>query len=194
MKNTKVLNFLRVLIFNIVETIVIFMIGLIFELNYNYIISLMIIFFMVRMLCGQPKHYKKAYQCFIWSTLTFTSVYVLTDLHIFVTILLTVFTGFIATGRADIEEMYMWKGKKSNYIALIDLISVSPNNTIILEHEEYWRKNYPMRYEIFKLFFRERKSYEEIMEIKDLPDTKIIQKECKSIYDILERPLNLPPI
>ena len=39
MKNTKVLNFLRVLIFNIVETIVIFMIGLIFELNYNYIIS-----------------------------------------------------------------------------------------------------------------------------------------------------------
>lgn len=194
MKNTKVLNFLRVLIFNIVETIVIFMIGLIFELNYNYIISLMIIFFMARMLCGQPKHYKKAYQCFIWSTLTFTSVYVLTDLHIFVTILLTVFTGFIATGRADIEEMYMWKGKKSNYIALIDLISVSPNNTIILEHEEYWRKNYPMRYEIFKLFFRERNSYEEIMEIKDLPDTKIIQKECKSIYDILERPLNLPPI
>jgi hypothetical protein len=194
MKNTKVLNFLRVLIFNIVETIVIFMIGLIFELNYNYIISLMIIFFMARMLCGQPKHYKKAYQCFIWSTLTFTSVYVLTDLHIFVTILLTVFTGFIATGRADIEEMYMWKGKNSNYIALIDLIAVSPNNKIILEHEEYWRNNYPMRYDIFKLYFRERNSYDAIREIKDLPDNKIIQKECKTIYDILERPLNLPPI
>lgn len=194
MKNTKVLNFLRVLIFNIVETIVIFMIGLIFELNYNYIISLMIIFFMARMLCGQPKHYKKAYQCFIWSTLTFTSVYVLTDLHIFVTILLTVFTGFIATGRADIEEMYMWKGKNSNYIALIDLIAVSPNNKIILEHEEYWRNNYPMRYDIFKLYFRERNSYDTIREIKDLPDNKIIQKECKTIYDILERPLNLPPI
>lgn len=194
MKNTKVLKFLRVLIFNIVETIVIFMIGLMLKIDYNHIIGLMVIFFFSRVLCGKPKHYKKAYECFVWSALTFTSVYVLTDLHILVTILLTIFTGFIATGRADITEMYMWKGKKSNYIALIDLISVSPNNTIILEHEEYWRKNYPMRYEIFKLFFRERNSYEEIMEIKDLPDTKIIQKECKSIYDILERPLNLPPI
>ena len=193
MEKTKALNFLRVLAFNVVETLVIFMIGLSFNIDYNYIICLMIIFFMVRMLCGQPKHYKKAYECFIWSTFTFTSVYLTTNLPLTANILLTVFTGFIATGRADLRNIYMWKGKQSNYIALIDLISISPNNNIILEHEEYWRKNYPMRYEIFRLFFRERNSYEEIMKIKDLPDSKIIQKECKSIYDILERPLGLPP-
>ena len=194
MKNTKVKQIIRVLLFNIVETITIFMIGLTLKINYNYIIALMIIFFLTRMLCGQPKHYKKAYLCFIWSTLTFTSVYLLTDLHILVTILLTIFSGFIATGMSDIRDLYMWKGTNSNYIALIDIVAFSPNNPTILEHEEYWRKNYPMRFEIFRLYFRERKTYQDIMELKDLPDSKLIQRECRSIYDILERPLNLPPI
>ena len=40
-----------------------------------------------------------------------------TDLHIYVTILLTIFTGFIVTGKADINDMFMWKGRKSNYEA-----------------------------------------------------------------------------
>lgn len=202
MNNSKVektLIFIRVLVFNIVETITIFMIGLALQISVNYIIGLMLIFFLTRAVCGKlfnakSKHYKKAYECFIWSTLVFSSVYVITDLHIYITILLTIFTALIVTGTADINELYMWKGSKSKYNALIDFLAVSPNNPIILEHEEYWRKNYPMRYDIFILFFRERKSYEEIVEIKDLPDNKIIQRECKSIYDILEKPLNLPSI
>jgi hypothetical protein len=194
MEDTKVKNFIKKLIFNIVETIVIFMIGLVLKINYNYIIALMIIFFLSKFICGKPKHYQKAYHCFIWSALTFTSVYLLTDLHLIVTILLTIFTGFIVTGKADIEDMYLWKGSNSNYIALKDIVALSPNNPIILEHEEYWRKNYPMRFEIFRLYFRERRTYNEIMELKDLPDSKLIQRECKSIYDTLERPLDLPPI
>ena len=194
MKDTKVKNFIRVLLFNIVETITIFMIGLALKISWNYIIGLMVIFFLTRAICSQPKHYKKAYKCFIWSTLTFTSVYVLTDLHILVTILLTIFTGYIATGKSDIEDMFMWSGNKSKYSALIDVISFSPNHPVIMEHEKYWMINYPVRYEIFKLFFRERKTYEEIMEMKDLTDSKLIQRECKSIYAALEIPLNLPPI
>ena len=192
--NTKVKNFIRVLLFNIVETITIFMIGLALKISWNYIVGLMVIFFLTRAICGQPKHYKKAYKCFIWSTLTFTSVYVLTDLHILVTILLTIFTGYIATGKSDIKDMFMWSGNKSKYSALIDAISFSPNHPVILEHEKYWMINYPVRYEVFKLFFRERKTYEEIMEMKDLTDSKLIQRECKSIYAALEIPLNLPPI
>lgn len=194
MKDTKVKNFIRVLLFNIVETITIFMIGLALNISWNYIVGLMMIFFLTRMVCGKSKHYKKAYKCFIWSTLTFTSVYVLTDLHIIVTVLLTIFTGYIATGKSDINDMFMWSGSNSKYSALIDVISFSPNHPVILEHEKYWMINYPVRYEIFKLFFRERKTYEEIMEIKDLSDNKIIQRECKAIYAALEIPLQLPPI
>ncbi len=136
-KIRKILRFMDVLLFNIVETITIFMIGLSFKISWNNIIGLMIIFFLTRMFCGQPKHYKQAYKCFIWSTLTFTSVYVLTDLHIVINILLTIFTGYIATGKSDIMDMFMWRGSSSKYNALIDMIAISPNNKIILEHEEY---------------------------------------------------------
>lgn len=194
MGDTRVKNFIRVLVFNIVETITIFMVGLMLDISWNYIIGLMLIFFLTRAICGKPKHYKKAYKCFIWSTLTFSSVYVLTDLHILVTLLLTIFTGYIATGKSDIEDMFMWSGNKSKYNALIDFVSLSPNHPVIIEHEKYWMVNYPIRYEIFKYFFRERKTYEEIMEIKDLPDNKVIQRECKTIYATLEMPLGLPPI
>jgi len=192
--STKVKNIIKVLAFNVIETITIFMIGLALKIAWNNIIGLMLIFFLTRCICGDAKHYKKAYKCFIWSTLTFTSVYVLTDLHIVINILMTIFTAFIVTGKADISDLFQWSGNKSKYDALIDFISLSPNHPIVLSHEEYWRNNYPIRCEIFRLFFRERKTYEEIMEIKDLPDSKLIQSECKLIYNILEQPLGLPPV
>jgi hypothetical protein len=51
-----------------------------------------------------------------------------------------------------------------------------------------------MRYKILKSFYRECKSYSKIMEEEKLPDNTIIKNECKTIYAILEKPLNLPPI
>lgn len=194
MTKTKVINFLKVLLFNIIETIIIFLLGNIFNVDVNIRIMLMVIFFITRMIIGEPKHYKKAYKCALWSSLVFLSLYSLSNLDIYAIIILTIFTGFISTGRADILDMYMWSGKTSKYEALKDLVAISPNNAIILEHEEYWRKNYPVRYEIFKYYFRENKTYQEIAEIKGFPDNTILKKECATIYSILEKPLGLPPI
>ena len=111
-----------------------------------------------------------------------------------ISILLTIFSAFIMTGRSNIKDMYLWSGKSSKYDALKDLIAISPNNPIILEHEQYWLKFYPMRYDIFQLYFREHKTYQEIAEIKGFDDNTITKRECATIYSILERPLNLPPI
>lgn len=194
MKNTKAINFIRVLTFNIIETVIIFLLGNIFNVDMNIRILLMVVFFITRMIIGSPKHYKRAYKCALWSSLVFLSLYSLSSLDIYAIIILTIFTGFISTGKADISDMYMWSGKTSKYEALKDLVAISPNNAIILEHEEYWRKNYPVRYEIFKYYFRENKSYQEIAEIKGFPDNTILKKECATIYSILEKPLGLPPI
>ena len=194
MKNTKAINFIRVLTFNIIETVIIFLLGNIFNVNMNIRIMLMIIFFITRMIIGEPKHYKKAYKCALWSSLVFLSLYSLSNLDIYAIIILTIFTGFISTGKADISDMFMWSGKTSKYEALKDLVAISPNNAIVLEHEEYWRKNYPVRYEIFKYYFRENKTYQEIAEIKGFPDNTILKKEYATIYSILEMPLGLPPI
>ena len=109
-------------------------------------------------------------------------------------ILFAIFSAFIMTGKSNIKDMYMWTGKISKYDALKDFVAISPNHPILLEHEEYWRRNYPIRYEIFKMYFRENKTYQEIAEIKGFEDNTITKKECCTIYSILERPLGLPPI
>ena len=170
------------LIFNIAETILIFLIGKLLCLPTNYIITIMLCFMISRGCFGKALHFKTWYRCLVWSSLILLSLFLILKVDLIISILFTIFAAFIMTGKSNI------------YDALKEFISFSPNNSIILEHEEYWRKNYIMRYKIFKLYFRDNKSYEEIKQIEDLPDNTIIKKECATIYSILERPLNLPPI
>lgn len=182
------------LIFNIAETILIFLIGKLLCLPTNFIIIIMLCFMISRGCFGKALHFKTWYRCLVWSSLILLSLFLILKVDLIISILFTIFAAFIMTGKSNINDIYLWSGKSSKYDALKEFISFSPNNSIILEHEEYWRKNYIMRYKIFKLYFRDNKSYEEIKQIEDLPDNTIIKKECATIYSILERPLNLPPI
>ena len=182
------------LIFNVAETILIFLVGRMLGLEINNIIIVMLCFMISRGFFGKSLHFRTWYRCLVWSLLILLSLFLILKIDLKVSILFTIFSAFIMTGRSNIKDMYLWSGKTSKYDALKDFISVSPNNSIILEHEEYWRKNYPIRYDIFRLYFRENKTYQEIAEIKGFDDNTITKRECATIYSVLERPLNLPPI
>ena len=182
------------LIFNIAETILIFLVGRMLGLEINNIIIVMLCFMISRGFFGKSLHFKAWYRCLVWSLLILLSLFLILKIDLKISILFTIFSAFIMTGRSNIKDMFLWSGKASKYDALKDLIAISPNNSIILEHEEYWRKNYPIRYDIFKLYFRENKTYQEIAEIKSFDDNTITKRECATIYSILERPLNLPPL
>lgn len=181
MEKTKVKNLLRVLSFNVVETLVIFMIGLSFEIDYKIILFLMLVFFITRMICGQPKHYKKAYKCFIWSTLTFTSVYVITDLPLFLNVLLTIFAGFIATGRADIQDMYMWKGKESKYYDIEEFVTYNSLNSRLLEFESKLKDSDNLLFIIYKYRFKENMTFSQISEKLDGMETARISEKLDKI-------------
>ena len=182
------------LIFNICETILILLVGIGLNLNIKEIIMVMLSFMISRGCFGNALHFKAWYRCLVFSLLILLSLFILLKVDLVISILFTIFSAFIMTGKSNINDMYLWTGKASKYDALKDLISVSPNNTIILEHEEYWRKNYPIRYDIFKYYFRENKSYQEIANLKGFEDNTITKRECATIYSVLERPLNLPPV
>ena len=181
-------------IFNIAETILIFLVGRILGLEINNIIIVMLSFVISRGLFGKSLHFKTWYRCLVFSLLILLSLFLILKIDLKVSILFTIFSAFIMTGKSNIKDMYLWSGKTSKYEALKDLVAVSPNNSIIIENEEYWRKNYPIRYDIFRYYFRENKTYQEIAEIKNFDDNTIIKRECATIYSILEKPLNLPPI
>ena len=190
----KLKKILPTLIFNIVETLVIFMCGIVLNLEIKYVLVIMLTFMISRGFFGKALHFKTWYRCLIWSTFIMLSLFVLLKVDLILSILFAIFSAFIMTGKSNIKDMYMWTGKVSKYDALKDFVSISPNHPILLEHEEYWRKNYPIRYEIFKMYFRENKTYQEIANIKGFNDNTVTKKECSTIYSILERPLGLPPI
>ena len=147
----------------------------------NYLLSrvlpcLMVTFFITRLLCGQPKHYNKWYRWFLWSTLTFTSVYALTDLHIVATIFLTIFAGFIATGRADIDDIYQWKGKNTKYSDIEEFIKYNPMNDKLLEFEKKLQDQDRLLYLLYKYRFKENLTFAEISEKLDLDNPRIVEK------------------
>lgn len=177
-------SFLFSLIFNIMETIIIFMIGLIFNVSHNEIIVLMLVFFFTRLLCGKPKHYATWYRCLVWSLLIFTSLFALTDLHIFVVLLLTVFTGYIATGRADINDMYMWKGKNTKNRDVEEYIKYHPLDDKLLEFEKKLKEQDTLLYLIYKYRFKEGQTFSEIAEKTDLDNPRIAEATDKIAFSI----------
>lgn len=190
----KLKKLLPTLIFNIVETLIIFMCGLALNLEMKYILVIMLTFMISRGFFGKALHFKTWYRCLIWSAFIMLSLFVLLKVDLVISILFAIFSAFIMTGKSNICDMYLWTGKVSKYDALKNFIAISPNHPILLEHEEYWRKNYPMRYEIFQLYFRENQTYEYIAKLKGFDDNTITKRECATIYSILERPLGLPPV
>ena len=185
---------LGTIIFNIAETILILLMGILLKLPINYILITMLVFMISRGCFGKALHFKDWYRCLVWSVLIMLSLFLIIHVDLTLSILFAIFSAFIMTGKSNINDMYLWSGNKSKYNALIDFVAMSPNHKILLDHEEYWRVNYPIRYEIFNLYFRERKTYQEIMLIKDLTETNLIKEECRTIYSILEKPLHLPPV
>lgn len=185
---------LPTLIFNIVETLIIFLCGLALNLEIKYVLVIMLTFMISRGFFGKALHFKDWYRCLIWSLLILLSLFVLLKVDLVISILFAIFSVFIMTGKSNIKDMYLWTGKVSKYDALKNFVAISPNHPILLEHEEYWRKNYPMRYEIFVLYFRENQTYEYIAKLKGFDDNTITKRECATIYSILERPLGLPPV
>ena len=190
----KTKNLLSSLIFNVAETILIFLMGRLLSLPVNYIIIVMLTFMISRGCFGKALHFKTWYRCLVWSLLILLSLFVLLKVDLVVSIMFAIFSAFIMTGKSNICDMYLWTGKVSKYDALKNFVAISPNHPILIEHEEYWRKNYPMRYEIFQLYFRENQTYEYIAKLKGFDDNTITKRECATIYSILERPLGLPPV
>lgn len=189
MEKTKILNFIRVLIFNLLEIIAIILIGHIFNVDVNVRVMLLVLFFLTRMVIGKPKHYKKTLHCAIWSCLVFISLYLLSPLDLKAIVLLTIFTGFISTGKADITDMFMWGGNKLNS-SVFDWVKFNQNNDKLIKYEQKLKETDKQKYFIFNYRFREFKSYNQIAELMDM-DIQRISEEIKVMSHFIEYSIRL---
>lgn len=184
MKDTKVLNFIKVLSFNIIETVIIFFLGNIFNVDMNIRIMFMVTFFLTRMIIGKPKHYNKAYRCALWSFLVFTSLYSLSSLDLIAIIFLTIFTGFVSTGRADTKEMFMWKGKNSKYKDIEEYIKYNSMSNELIEFEKKLKEQDNLLFLIYKYKFKEGMTFTEMSEKLSLDNPRIVEKLDKIALSI----------
>ena len=162
------------IMFNLVETALIFLMAYLLSLGVINTLIILLVFQISRFHFKMPKHYKSWQQCLIWTLVLFTSLFVVARVDITVGALTTIFAAYILSGKADIKDMYMWKnGKPSKYQKLYDYIKYNGLNSDLLDMEDNLMRYDTQMYMIYKRKFRENKSFEEIREEFDLENPRI---------------------
>lgn len=185
-------EFIYSTIFNVVETLIIILLGVVMRVKIEEIIILFCLFVISRTTCYKPMHYKSPILCMIWSSAIFASFFLLTKVNIFLAMTMTVFAGYIVTEKANLKDMYMYyksKEDKGKYKEMIEYVAKNADSEEIKIFEKKLRKineKYKDRYDkdffkIYKFKFKEDKSFEYIKKECNICDNH----ELIKILDII---------
>ena len=165
------------IIFNVAETSIVVLMGILLNIPINYIILTMVIFLATRGILGKAIHFKTWYRCLVWSLLLMLSLFVLFHVDLAVCITFAVFTAYILTGRANIQDMYLWKNsdEPSKYQDIIDFIKYNELDTRLLEFENKIKERNNLEYLIYKYKFKDGKTFSEMSELLDLDNPRIVE-------------------
>lgn len=182
----KVKKILPSLIFNMAETIVIFLCGICLNLEIRYIVSIMLVFMISRGFFGKALHFKTWYRCLIWSTLIMLSLFVLLKVDLVISILFAIFSAFIMTGKSNIGDMYMWNnhGEPSKYADIVEFIKYHPLDDDLIAFENKLKAMDSIEYLVYKYRFKEGKTFNEISELLDMDNPRIVEKLDKVAFAI----------
>lgn len=170
-------RFIGSLIFNIAETILIFLIGMSLDIPIKYILVIMLTFMISRGCFGKSLHFKTWYRCLVWSSLLLLSLFVLFHVDLIVSIMFAIFSAFIMTGKSNVYELYLWNnaGAPSKYQDVIDFVKYNEFDDKLLEFEEKIKKRSNLEYLIYKYKFKEDKTFAEMFELLDIETPRIVE-------------------
>lgn len=175
------------IVFNILEISCIYLFGLTIDIKPNMIAFVMLLFFLTRFTCKKPLHYNKWYICALWSFNVFALLFVLLKADIYVSILSTVFTGYVTSGTSNIDDLFMFKKQSdSKYIALDQFIKFNYDDSRLIKYENYLKEHDVLKYNLYTLRFRNNMTLNAIEEQLQIFDRKKIISELDSIYEVLK--------
>ena len=126
---------------------------------------------------GKTLHYKSPYRCFVMTLAIFLSLFIVFQVNIYLSIVIAIFDGFLLTGKANIEDMFMWNGKTSKYQDIIDFVKYNPDKMVDFENRLEKQDN--LDYLIYKYRFKENLTFEKISELLDLDTPRISERQDK---------------
>lgn len=171
-----------IILFNLFEIICVYLLGMAIKIPKVMIIIIMLLFVLFRMFLGRPLHYKSPYRCFIMTLLVFLSMFIVFKINIYVSILFTIFDAFILTGKGNIEDMFMWSGKRTQYQDIIDYIKYNPLNDKIKEFEDKIKNQDNLSYLIYKYRFKDLLTFNEISDKLDIETNRITEIQEKVAF------------
>lgn len=170
-------SLIKTLIFNIAETLLIILIGKLLNLPINFIIMIILTFCISRGFLGKALHFKSAYRCLIWSALILLSLFLIVKLDLKISILFTIFSAFIMTGKSNIQDMYLWKpANESKYRDIEEYIKYNEFSNNLLDFEEALKRRDNLLYLIYKYRFKDKMTFSEMSEKLDMENPRIVEK------------------
>ena len=177
---------LKRIVFNIIETILILLIGKLLNLPINFILIVMFTFLLSRSCFGKTMHFKTWYRCLIYSLTIMLSLFLILKVDLILSIIFTIFAAFIMTGKADINELYLWKNsdEPSKYQDIIDFVKYNEFDDKLLEFEDKIKKRNNLEYLIYKYRFKDGKTFSEMSELLDMDNPRIVEQLDKIAFAI----------
>lgn len=172
----KILLYLPSIIFNVVEVLIIALIGMLLDLPLKEMILIFILFALIRMSLGGAMHYKDWYRCMIWSALVFLSLFVVAKANLIICIIMTAFCAFILTGKGNINDTFMWKGKNTKYTDVEEYIKYHSFDDKLIEFENKIKNQDALDYLVYKYRFKDNLTFEEISNKLDIQTNRITEK------------------
>lgn len=177
------------ILFNIIEILVVILIGKLLKLSLEKMIIIMLLFVIVRTNLKGALHYKDWKRCFVMTTLFFLSLFTVAKVNFILGLLITIFEAAILTGTADIKDMFMWGGNSLNQ-EVFNWVKFNQDNEKLIKYEQNLKETDRQKYFIFKYRFREFKSYNQIASLMDM-DAQRISDEIKIISHFIEYSIRL---
>lgn len=170
-------NLIKALIFNIAETILIILIGKLLNLPINFIIIIILTFCISRGFFGKALHFKHWYKCLVYSCLILLSLFLIVKIDFKISVLFTIFSAFIMTGKSNINDIYLWKpATESKYKDIEEYIKYNEYNSRLIDFEENLRRRDNVLYLIYKYRFKEKMTFSEMSEKLDMENPRIVEK------------------
>lgn len=170
-------KFVFSLLFNIIETLLIFLVGKLLSLPISNILIVMLAFMITRGFVGSPLHYKTWYRCLVFSVVIMLSLFLILKLSLTLSVLFAIYAAFIMTGKSNIQDMYLWKSpNESKYKDIEEYIKYHFMDSALLDFEDNLKRRDDILFLIYKYRFREKLTFAEISEkLNNMENPRIVE-------------------
>ena len=182
----KLIRYIPSILFNTFELLLLFSIGYLLKVNIFNIICILLTFMLTRNIVGKGKHYKSPIFCLIWSSLVFIALFLISRVNHCLAMLLTIYYAVTQTEKVDTSELFMWKGKSSNYSYIKEFITKKEGTVALQNFEDKLKATDLKAYKIYLYKFKYGYSFTTISELMNIDNRRISE-----ILKSLELAINL---